>query len=165
MSNLQNATDVEPQPGQWMAPQDFETVIRLTPLVAIDLIVRSPEGKVLVGRRTFEPAKNVFFVPGGRITKNETRAAAFQRLSLEELGLKLDWAEARFVGVNEHLYSTNRFEKQGFGTHYVTLAYEVCLSLELDALPKDQHGEYVWLTPSELLASPDVHENTKVYFR
>lgn len=148
-----------------MAPEDFENVIRLTPLVAIDLIVRSPEGKVLVGRRTYEPAKNVFFVPGGRITKNETRSAAFERISQEELGIKLALAQARFFMVNEHIYPTNRFGKAGFGTHYVTLAYEVSLSVETSALPKEQHGEYAWMSPAELLRSPDVHQNTKAYFK
>ncbi|TFZ33599.1 GDP-mannose mannosyl hydrolase, partial [Pseudomonas syringae] len=29
----------------------------------------------------------------------------------------------------------------------------------------DQHSEYLWLSPAALLARPDVHENTKAYFR
>ncbi len=148
-----------------MAPEEFESVIRLTPLVAIDLVVRSPDGRVLVGRRTFEPAKDLFFVPGGRITKNETRTAAFERLSREELGIQLGLEQARFLGVHEHFYPTNRFGKEGFGTHYVTLAYELRIDLTTAALPRDQHGEYVWMTPSELVSSPEVHDNTKAYFR
>jgi colanic acid biosynthesis protein WcaH len=107
----------------------------------------------------------VFFVPGGRITKNETLAAAFGRISLEELGIELSLAAARFHSVNEHFYPTNRFKKKGFGTHYITLAYEIGLSLKTDELPKDQHGEYAWMSPEELLRSPEVHENTKAYFR
>jgi colanic acid biosynthesis protein WcaH len=58
----------EPKPGEWIAPNEFAEVIRLTPLVAIDLIVRSPEAKVLVGRRVNEPAKGLLFVPK-RISK------------------------------------------------------------------------------------------------
>ena len=148
-----------------MQPEEFENVIRLTPLVAIDLVVRSPEGRVLVGRRTYEPAKGVFFVPGGRITKNETLAAAFRRISGEELGIQLGFETARFLSVNEHMYPTNRFMKKGFGTHYVTLAYEIQSALETAQLPKDQHGEYAWMSPEELLRSSEVHENTKRYFR
>ena len=114
----------EPKAGARLEPGDFETVVRLTPLVAIDMIVRSSEGRVLVGHRTNEPAKGCFFVPGGRITKNETLAAAFRRISLAELGVEKQIEEARFLGVFEHLYSTNHFDRDGFGTHYVTLAYE-----------------------------------------
>jgi len=165
MSNNRNGAPPEPKPGEWMAAEDFETVLRLTPLVAIDLVVRSPEGRVLLGRRTYEPAKNALFVPGGRITKNELRSVAFKRISQEELGIELNMADARFLGVSDHIYNTNRFGKEGFGTHYVTLAYEVRIFIETAALPKEQHGEYVWLTTAELLDSPDVHENTKAYFR
>jgi colanic acid biosynthesis protein WcaH len=155
----------EPKPGDWIAPKEFAEVIRLTPLVAIDLIVRSPQERVLVGRRINEPAKGLLFVPGSRISKNETRAAAFKRISLAELGQELSIEQTRFVGVYEHIYPTNRFGKQGFGTHYIVLAHELRLRLDASKLPTDQHGEYLWLTPDELLRSAEVHENTKAYFR
>jgi colanic acid biosynthesis protein WcaH len=154
----------EPRPGEWIKPAEFATILRLTPLVAIDLIVHSPAGRILVGRRTNEPAKNFLFVPGSRISKNETRGVAFKRITREELGLELAIETSRFLGVYDHIYPTNRFEQRGFGTHYVTLGYELTLELDLAALPKDQHGEYLWLTPTELLRSPEVHQNTKNYF-
>jgi GDP-mannose mannosyl hydrolase len=165
---MRDATDPiksEPKPGEWMSPEEFENVIRLTPLVAIDVVVHSSEDRVLVGRRLYEPAKDLFFVPGGRITKNETLAAAFRRITREELGTEFALEHAKFLGVNEHMYSTNRFSKKGFGTHYITLAYEIRASLDMTLLPKDQHGEYAWLSQQELLVSAEVHENTKVYFR
>jgi colanic acid biosynthesis protein WcaH len=155
----------EPKPGEWLSPSDFATVIRLTPLVSIDLIVRSSEGRVLVGRRKHEPAKGTYFVTGGRITKNESRAAAFQRIAREELGLDARLEHARFVGVYDHFYPANRLEQAGYGTHYVSIAYELTLHQSPSALPLDQHGEYAWLTVRELLANPEVHENTKAFFR
>jgi colanic acid biosynthesis protein WcaH len=154
----------EPKPGEWLTPSDFAKVIRLTPLVAIDLIVRSKDGRVLVGRRTNEPALDFLFVPGSRISKNETRAAAFRRITREELGVEAKIEQARFIGAYDHIYDTNRFNKRGFGTHYITLAYELSLDLDMAALPNDQHAEYHWLTPSELLGSTEVHRNTKAYF-
>jgi colanic acid biosynthesis protein WcaH len=155
----------EPKPGERLAAEDFDRVVRLTPLVAIDLIVRSADGRVLVGRRSFEPAKGSLFVPGGRITKNETLAAAFQRISMAELGVEKKLERARFVGVYEHFYKTNNHGRAGFGTHYVTLAYEVTSPVRDASLPKDQHGEYAWLTEAELRGRPDVHANTKAYFK
>ncbi len=155
----------EPQPGQWLDPEDFAAIIRLTPLISIDLVVRTPDGRVLVGRRKHEPAKGTFFVPGSRITKNETQDAAFRRIAREELGLELAIENARLLGVYEHLYPTNRLERAGFGTHYIVLGYEVNLPQQPASLPQDQHGEYGWMTPAELLASAEVHENTKAYFR
>ncbi len=150
--------------GARLEPRDFEGVIRLTPLVSIDMVVRSSEGRVLVGRRKNEPAKGCFFVVGGRITKNETIAAAFSRLSLAELGVEKTLEEARFLGVYEHFYPTNHLDRPGFGTHYVVLAYEVVSPVQDALLPMDQHGEYAWKTEAELLGSPEVHEHTKAYF-
>jgi len=155
----------EPTPGQRLEPEDFDNVVRLTPLVAQDLIIRSPDGRVLVGRRSSEPAKGWFFVPGGRVTKNETLAAAFRRISLAELGVAKRIEEARALGVFEHFYATNNHERAGFGTHYVVLAYELPSPTRDLPLPMDQHGEFAWLTPAALLLSPEVHANTKAYFK
>ncbi len=154
----------EPLPGQWLEPSDFDSVVRLTPLVAIDLIVRSADGRILVGRRSNEPAKGWLFVPGGRITKNERLAAAFRRISAAELGAEKPIEDARFVGVYEHFYPTNNHEIAGFGTHYVVLAYEVTCAAQDLQLPRDQHGEFAWLTAAELVRHAEVHENTKAYF-
>jgi colanic acid biosynthesis protein WcaH len=154
----------EPAPGARLEPQDFEDVVRLTPLVSIDLVVRSPEGRVLVGCRKNEPAKGCFFTTGGRVTKNETLAAAFRRISLAELGMEKRMEEARFLGVYEHFYSTNNPERPGFGTHYVVLAYELTVPPPDCRLPNDQHGEFAWLTEAELLQSPQVHHYVKAYF-
>jgi colanic acid biosynthesis protein WcaH len=154
----------EPKPGQRLRAADFDSLVRLTPLVAIDLIVRSPDGRVLVGRRTNEPAKGRFFIPGGRVTKNETLAAAFRRISMAELGVEKRMDEGRFAGVYEHFYRTNNHEVAGFGTHYVVLAYELTSTAQDLLLPDDQHGEFAWLTEPELLRSPEVHENAKAYF-
>src|SRR2546426_12796436 len=94
----------QPRPGQKLTEREFEGVVRLTPLVSIDLIVRSRDRRVLLGRRTNPPARNALFVPGGRITKNETLAKAFRRLTLQELGGERSIEEARFLGVYEHIY-------------------------------------------------------------
>src|SRR5581483_479324 len=98
-SSFQNPDNCrEPQPGDWIPAEDFAQIIRLTPLVAIDLVVRSPENRILLGRRLNEPARGVLFVPGSRISKNETRAAAFRRISRDELGTELDFQNARLLG-------------------------------------------------------------------
>ena len=125
----------EPKPGARLEPRDFANVIRLTPLVSIDMIVQSADGRILLGRRKHEPAKGCFFVAGGRITKNESLAAAFRRISMAELGVEKAIEEARFLGVYEHFYPTNRLDQGGFGTHYVVLAYEVASPVQDALLP------------------------------
>ena len=164
MSTDSQVTD-DRKPGAWLESQDFERVVRFTPLVSIDIVVRSKDGHVLLGRRKNEPARNSFFVPGGRITKNESLEAAFKRITVAELGLQMELKQARFIGVYEHIYKENFFEKEGFGTHYVVLAYELILSETPASLPTQQHQDYVWKMEQEVLEWPAAHENTKAYFR
>lgn len=145
---------------------DFKTLVRIGPLVSIDLIVIDPAGCILVGRRENEPARGSWFVPGGSIKKSETLDAAFARLTTHELGVTHPRHAATFRGVYEHHYETNfSDEPQAFGTHYIVLAYELRLTERLESLPDDQHGEYRWMTPAQVLTEPDVHKNTRAYCR
>ncbi|KFX62921.1 GDP-mannose mannosyl hydrolase [Paraburkholderia fungorum] len=145
---------------------DFLDVVRLTPLVAIDLIVRDAEARVLIGHRRNRPARDTWFVPGGRIHKDETLDAAFARIADAELGIaRLARSTARFEGVFEHHYEDNFAAEPGVSTHYIVLAYALQLTSTVPVGRLDQHSEYLWLSPAALLARPDVHENTKAYFR
>ena len=144
--------------------ETFDLVVRHTPLVSIDLVVRDARRRLLVGRRVNRPAKDTWFVPGGRIEKDERLAAAFRRISRVELGVEIEIKSARFLGCFEHFYPDNRSGLPGFGTHYVVLAHEIT-GRPLESLPGDQHTAYRWLTDAEALADPDVHENTKAYCR
>lgn len=164
MNQTPNPSGAEPLPGQWLLPEDFSSVVRLTPLVAIDLVLRSPASCILVGLRSHEPARGFYFVPGGRIAKNETLDAAFTRIAHAELGVTLKRSDARLLGVYEHFYQTNRLQALGFGTHYVVLAYQLGMDLDISSLPTDQHNEFRWMNIPDLLAAPDVHDNTKAYF-
>jgi colanic acid biosynthesis protein WcaH len=62
-----------------LSHSDLNTVIRLAPLVSIDLIIRDNADRVLLGLRNNEPAKGYFFVPGGIILKDEPLPEAFAR--------------------------------------------------------------------------------------
>ena len=64
----------------------FKTVIENTPLVSIDLCMIC-NGQILLGKRSNEPLKGIWFTPGGRIHKNETWQHALLRIVEVELGL------------------------------------------------------------------------------
>ena len=143
----------------------FKAVVQATPLISIDLIVRNQHGQVLLGQRVNRPAQGFWFVPGGRIYKDETMAAAFTRLTHEELGLQATLAEARFLGPFEHFYADNVFDSD-FSTHYVVLGYALSVGeLDLQALPASQHQRYRWFTTTEILHNPEVHVHTQWYLQ
>lgn len=144
---------------------DFAALVRNAPLVAIDLLLRDPGGAVLVGLRTNPPAQQTWFVPGGRIRKNERRADAFARILFAETGLTDPFSAARLAGTYDHIYPDNHFSETGYNAHYVVLGYELKLATRPVIRADEQHHALRWLSPAELLADPDVHENTKAYFR
>ncbi|MBB3260934.1 colanic acid biosynthesis protein WcaH [Paraburkholderia bannensis] len=145
---------------------EFLSAVRLTPLVAIDLIVADEAGRVLVGYRRNRPARGSWFVPGGRIRKNETLDAAFTRIVEAELGVAdVVRSQASFYGLYEHHYPDNFAGREGVPTHYVVLAHIMTIEDARSLGRPEQHSEYAWLWPDALLARDDVHENTKAYFR
>lgn len=141
----------------------FLKVIETMPLVSIDLIIRNEQGQVLLGKRVNRPAAGFWFVPGGRIWKNERVNDAFKRISRNEIGV--DLAGGKLLGVFDHIYDDNFAGKQGVNTQYDVLAYEYQLESATKLRPDTQHSELRWWDVDSLLARDDVHENTKAYFR
>jgi len=145
--------------------ESFKEVVRNTPLVAIDFIIENPVGEILLGWRKNNPAKGYWFVPGGRIRKNEKYEDAFKRIVHTETGLSLSISDTAFLGIYEHIYPDENFsDDPSFGTHYIVMAYRYKLEDNLTTLPIDQHTEYWWATLDNIIEDPNVHQNTKNYF-
>ncbi|AMK78214.1 MULTISPECIES: GDP-mannose mannosyl hydrolase [Methylomonas] len=142
--------------------QDFISVVKNTPLVAIDLIVRSSKDDILMGLRVNEPAAGYWFVPGGRIYKSETLETAFQRITETELGTAYSIESAELLGAFTHLYETNFAKQPGISTHYVVLGYQLQLDIDINQLPAQQHSNYRWFGKHEDLSK--VHPNSQAYY-
>ena len=144
--------------------EDFLEVIERAPLVSIDLVVLNSRKQMLLGQRRNEPAKGSWFVPGGRIQKNEDLHQAFGRITESELGVAQRLSGSRLLGAFSHHYSENFLLRDGISTHYIVLAYEILNWQPSARLPADQHGQYRWWSAEEALCSESVHANTLAYF-
>lgn len=143
----------------------FKSVVANTPLISVDLIVRNPKDQILLGKRVNRPAQGYWFVPGGRVRKDERLADAFARLVYEELGITTsNLQDALFLGPFEHFYTDN-FSENEFSTHYVVLGYQIDIDSFSGQFPQEQHDSYRWFSVNELLNLPDVHFHTKQYFK
>lgn len=151
----------------WLPDETFKSVIQHTPLISIDLIVRNEQGEVLLGKRVNAPAKGYWFVPGGRVRKNETLDDAFVRLVKEELGIEsgVTRADAKFLGVFEHFYDDCVFGDD-LSTHYVVIAYHLVIkftrSINLCCI---QHQKYMWINDVEILRESQIIHYVKNYFK
>jgi colanic acid biosynthesis protein WcaH len=149
----------------WLSAADQKTIVRLAPLVSIDLVIWNAANQALLGLRKNEPAVGYYFVPGGRILKGERLRDSFARILKIETNLAGELSAARLLGVYEHFYANNYFDEPECGTHYVVLSYELMVS-DVASLKKDaQHSKFVWWNVHDLLESEQVHEYSKVYFR
>lgn len=145
-----------------LTDDDFALVLHSTPLVSIDLLVRNAHGEVLLGYRRNRPAADFWFVPGGRIRKDEALKDALARVARVELGVTV--AHWRLLGAYDHFYEDNALGREGISTHYVALGCEVALAPGAVLQADQQHAELRWWPLDELMRSPQVHINTKRYF-
>lgn len=142
--------------------EDFSSLIENGPLISIDLVVETDSG-FLLGKRTNRPAKGYWFVPGGRLYKNEPLADAIERIAYKEIHEHLSLKELEFLGVFEHFYADS-FISEEISTHYVVLAYKVKLVSAPLSLPLEEHNEYGLFSRDEILENDRVHDHTKQYF-
>ncbi len=147
----------------------FKTIVAEAPLVSVDLVVVRGAQEVLLGLRNNRPAQGFWFVPGGRIFKNESIQSALARIAEAELGLGAALAAGEIVphwlGAFEHFYSDCFAGDVGISTHYVVLGHTLHVPMDC-SLPvcDEQHSQLRWWPIEEALASPVVHRYTKDYF-
>ena len=143
--------------------QEFTEVIGRTPLVSIDLVVENEKGEILFGFRTNRPAKDYWFVPGGRILKNETLDDAFLRLTLNELGVEISRKDARLLDIYEHFYQDSVMGEKP-STHYVVAGYHLKVQQKSLALPSGEHpNEYKWCAKAKVKDDTTVHKHSSDY--
>tara|TARA_S200000501_G_C20855830_1_gene757709 strand:+ start:1408 stop:1893 length:486 start_codon:yes stop_codon:yes gene_type:complete len=152
----------------FLTKEDFSELVRLGPLVAIDLCILSSKG-ILLGKRNNAPAKSFYFVPGGRIRKNETILCALNRILKEETNIsnKISSLDKKFLGVYEHFYEDNFFGNKEFNTHYVVFSYLIKLQnkgIEDKIILDDQHSEFLWYDRNSKINNKEIHQNSKAYF-
>lgn len=148
--------------------EHFKFTVQSTNLFALDLIIIDHENRVLLGLRVNSPAKNFWFVPGGRVLKNEKLNSALDRIVMSEVGLnKSNFDSIEFRGLYEHFYEDSFFADCTNGTHYIVAALKLTLkagvsihNMQLDS----QHRELKFINVDILMADKHVHEYTKSYF-
>lgn len=148
----------------YLIEADFRHAIASVPLVAVDLLLVR-DGHLLLGRRRDEPARDTWFVPGGRIRRGEAIADALQRVWWAEIIGDMPAASPQLVGAYEHFYDC-AFDGSESATHYVVLAYRFDL-LEKVELQPGSHVETWWAPidgPAAEHEGCPVHPNARAYF-
>lgn len=122
--------------------------------------------ELLLGRRNNRPAQGWWFVPGGRIRKNEPMQAALARVARDELGLDLASLPTppEHLGAFEHFYDDCFAGDVGVSTHYVVIGNLLQLPAGAELTAADaQHSGVRWWPLQDAARATDVHRFTKDY--
>lgn len=140
--------------NHWIDEENWRTIVEHVPIVSVDLVVFHDDA-VLLGTRENEPAKGEWFVPGGRVLKNERRTDAVRRVAREELGTEVEIVES--LGTFEHFYEVADVDVSS-GKHYLASGY-VVTPTSTDFALDSQHSSFRFFD-----APPrDVHEYVAAY--
>jgi colanic acid biosynthesis protein WcaH len=149
----------------YLSEADFRQAIASVPLVSVDLLLVH-KGHLLLGRRRDEPARDTWFVPGGRIRRGEAIADAMRRVWNAEVVGEMPAAPPRLLGAYEHFYDC-AFDGSEVATHYVVLAYRFDLAEKAKLQPRS-HDD-AWWAPIENCSKAHngvrVHPHAMAYVR
>ena len=101
----------------------YGKAVKLLPICCIDLAIERPsDGRFLLVKRATEPVKGFWWVPGGRIFRNETFYAAAKRKAKEETGVETE--ALAVLGVWNTFFPTSAW---GGSTHTINVAVHLRL--------------------------------------
>lgn len=119
----------------WLSEKEFLESFRYAPRVAINLLVKDSDGRVLLTKRNIPPFKRKWHFPGALLLKNEKISDCQKRIANKELGTRLEEGEKLvLIGVFENL------DKDPRG-HLIDLLYDVMISNESRIKPTIESSE------------------------
>lgn len=121
--------------SDWIDDETYRSMVEQMPIPSVDLLMDCEDG-VLLGYRENRPAKDTWFVPGGRVQKGEELDDAVHRIAQEETGTNVEIVNQ--LGAYSLKYPDSEFEYMP--KHYVATAYVVRPEDETFT-PDDQNAE------------------------
>ena len=124
----------------------YQKIVKIMPIACVDLIVLDDAGRVLLAKRTNEPALGEWWFPGGRVHYLETRLAAATRKLREECGLEAS-----------HLFELGVFDviversDNGDKLHAITSLFVAEVGANTSFALDAQNSEAEWRMPSDWL--------------
>lgn len=129
----------EPDHVPIFVPDDeYRRIRQQMPIPCVDLLVLKPSCDILLVRRTNEPARGCWWLPGGRVGFGETRLEAANRKLREECSLEA--ARVSELGTFDLLLGL----EDGGRSHAITTVFRMDVDARADVLLDDQGSAAVW---------------------
>ena len=99
-----------------LSKKEFKEIFSKVPRICVDLVIKTEDG-VLFTKRSIEPFKKTWHLPGGGVLLNETLEEASKRIAKRELNLDINLKES--IGQIEHLYE----KCEGIKRHSISIVF------------------------------------------
>jgi colanic acid biosynthesis protein WcaH len=119
--------------NNWIDQSLYDKIRDQMPIPCVDLLIVYND-QLLLMLRNNEPAKNIWFTPGGRIRNNESLPDVVSKVLKKETGLKAK--EIRQVGTMSHVWPK---------IHTVTTYYSVKVDSD-ELIVNDEHRDVKWVS-------------------
>ncbi|MBI2602107.1 MAG: NUDIX domain-containing protein [Deltaproteobacteria bacterium] len=121
--------------------EEYRRFLSTMPIVCVDCVVRrKSDGKFLLIKRKNEPLKGLYWVPGGRLLKNERLDDAVRRKMKEEIGVEVEIL--KHLGYFEEFFERTE-QNADSGVHSLSMVYLVEPVSETIVLD-DQSSDWDW---------------------
>ena len=120
--------------------QDYKKIVEQIPIVCIDAVIMNQKGQYLLIRRKNEPLLGEYWLPGGRLLKNESLHDAVLRKVSQELGI-----ESRIImplGVYEDFFDKSPLNPES-GLHTISIVF-LLMAVSDDVRLDDQSDDWGW---------------------
>ena len=135
--------------------KEYERIIRIFPRVCVDILLVDTNGRVLLLKRSNQPAIGKWWFPGGRVHIGETRLQAAHRKLKEECALP--------VGELTELGSFDLFfEIEQTTYHDVTILFRMQVTSGTKIVTDAEASSFGWFYPGQcrdLALDPYVSDN------
>lgn len=121
-------------------PDDqYKTIHEVMPIPCVDVVIVH-EDSFLMAKRNNKPAQGQWWVPGGRVLKDESLTDCAKRKSTQETGLQVN--VIRMLGADETMFPDGPFGSQ---THTINVVFLASPALPNTEISLDsQNTEYRW---------------------
>jgi colanic acid biosynthesis protein WcaH len=129
-----------------LIPQnEYHRILEQMPIVCVDIAIFNHKSEVLLVKRRNEPAKNRWWLPGGRVLKGEPRRAAAARKLQEECGLQVEFMAELFTSETIFDDGPEGIPIHSVNTVYFTMIREAQITLDVQSSDFRWQPTHIWL--------------------
>lgn len=122
----------------FVPPKIYKIITKFAPIVTNDILIKSKDEYLLLKRKN-EPARDLWWTPGGRVRKNERISDSVSRAAKEELGIEKIKIK-KFLGVYEFFCRPGKFGQKDIFN--ITFAFLVEPVGDFKVKMDSQHSEH-----------------------